>query len=99
MATEAIVAMTTREKILLENVLDALDRLFDRQSSVVDIQSLLLATSEALSSTCHEPLLRTAERELQTIIRSTTSEEERRDRALLVTNDLRIDLAQKLPID
>ena len=43
--------VTTGEKALLNNVLDALDRLFDRQSSVIDLWALLFATADALRGT------------------------------------------------
>jgi hypothetical protein len=37
-----------RERELLENVLDALDQLFDRSPSVTDVWALLFATVEAM---------------------------------------------------
>jgi len=40
---------TPREKQLLGNVLDALDRLFDWRSSVIDEWMLLFATAEGKS--------------------------------------------------
>lgn len=49
--------MTAREQKLLENVLDALDRLFDRQSFAVDTWALLFATCEALRATVYLPEL------------------------------------------
>ena len=43
--------MIDDEKKLLENILDGLDRLFDSESSAIDLQTLIFATSKALSNT------------------------------------------------
>lgn len=62
--------MTPREKQLLGNVLDALDRLFDWRSSVLDVWALLLATAEALRETPHHGELEKGAEALLVIVRS-----------------------------
>lgn len=90
--------VNSREKELLENALDALDRLFDRQSSVIDVWALLLATREALRATEHHAEFDRPVAELLTLVRSGTSVDVQRDQALEVTDELRHYLAGLLPI-
>ena len=82
------------ERQLLDNLFDSLDRLYDAESSVLDVYALLMATSHALAtSSVHEDL----ERPLATllaIIRSGDSEDQCRTAALTATDDLRRRLAQ-----
>lgn len=85
------------EKKLLEHALDALDRLFDRESSVIDLWGLLFATAQALRSTPHFDVLEGATSNLLTIVRSRESTETKRDRALAVTDELRHHLARAVP--
>ncbi len=82
------------EKILLENVLDALDRLFDRHCSAIDVWALLLATSEALRATEHASQLEGPVPDLLAVVRSGASAEVVRQRALEVTDELRKYLAR-----
>jgi hypothetical protein len=89
--------MSKREQLLLGNALDALDRLYDGVSSSIDIQALLLATSEALRGTAHFPHLEGPAAELLAITRSSETNEAKRDRALGVTDELRHYLAQHTP--
>ena len=49
--------MTPKERELLENVLDSLDRLFDRRIGVIDVCALVQATAEALRDTPHQSAL------------------------------------------
>jgi hypothetical protein len=93
MAAEGF-GVNTCEKLLLENLLDALDRLFDRKSSTLDVWALLFATREALQGTEHESELKRPLAELLAVIKSAASSETQRDRALVVTNDLRHYLAE-----
>jgi hypothetical protein len=85
--------MSGREKMLLDNALDALDRLFNRDNSVIDVCALLFATAEALQSTPHLSEFERPLAELLAIVRSGESTEEKRDRALAVTDELRHYLA------
>ncbi len=89
--------MTKDEKALLENLLDSLDRLFDRKSTVIDVYALLFATSKALANTPHYPHIEPLVGNLLTIVRRQGSEEVRRDAALVATDDLRKFLADSLP--
>lgn len=91
--------MTTIEKTLLDNALDALDRVFDRESSVIDLFAILFATAVALRETPHYNALESPLAELQAIIRSQTSKEKKRDSALIATEALRNYLADLLPIE
>jgi hypothetical protein len=90
--------VTACQKNLLGNCLDALDRLFDRHSSVVDVWALLLATSEALRATEHYRELERPLVDLSAVIRSGASAETQRERALGVTDELRHYLAPLLRI-
>jgi hypothetical protein len=89
--------MTSQELRLLENLPDALDRLFDRHSLVIDIHSLLFATSEALRGTEFSSQVERPIRELESIVRSRASAEQKRDSALIATDNLRKYLAKVLP--
>src|SRR5262245_57894101 len=90
--------MSDCEKTLLDNALDALDRLFDRKSSVIDVWALLLATGEALRETTHYPKFNRPATALLDVIRSMEPPEVQRDRALEITDELRHYLADLLPI-
>jgi hypothetical protein len=89
--------MMKREELLLSNALDALDRLYDGDSSVIDVQALLLATGEALRGTVHFPHLEGPATELLAVTRSSETREAKRDRALGITDELRHYLAQHTP--
>ncbi len=83
--------MSDTEILLLSNVLDALDRLFDRKTTVVDVHALLFATSCAMNhSRFYDELRRAAENLAPLRARAHDSG---RDEALAVTNSLRILLA------
>lgn len=89
--------MSNREQLLLNNALDALDRLFDRRSSVIDVQALFFATGEALRGTAHQSHFERSAAELLAVIRSCEAGQEERDRALAVTDELRLYLAKLTP--
>ena len=91
--------MTVSENLMLENVLDALDRLFDGHTSVIDLQALVLATAEALRETPHHGMLEGPAADLLSIVRSGTDMEKQRDHALVATDRLRRYLADLLPIE
>jgi hypothetical protein len=82
---------------LLNNALDALDRLFDRQASVIDIYALTYATAQALRSDVLFSLFSETAISLSAIARAGLPTEEARERALDATNALRITLAELLP--
>jgi hypothetical protein len=89
--------MTQDEKALLENVLDSLDRLFDHESTVIDVYALLFATSKALVGSNFHPHIEPLVGRLRAIVRTQRHEESRRDAALVATDDLRKVLAASLP--
>ena len=89
---------SAREKKLLDNALESLDRLFDRNISAIDVWALMLATGEALRNTPHAPELERAARELLVVVSADIPFHDQRDRALEVTNDLRHYLARQLPL-
>ena len=82
---------------LLGNLLDALDRLYDNDTTVTDFHALTFATAMALTGTVHIPSLAEATQGLQKILRSRQSESEQRDAALNLTDDLRQYLAGVVP--
>jgi len=82
---------------LLDNLLDALDRLYDRATTVTDLHALVFATEVALSGTVHTAILTDAAKRLQRILRSGKSVSEERDVALNETDDLRKYLAGVVP--
>jgi hypothetical protein len=86
------------DKQLLENALDALDRLYDRHTSVLDLGALLFATAEALRATRRDSEFERPVAELLAVIRSGVSEDVKRDRALAITDHLRHYLAELLPV-
>lgn len=88
--------MTDDDKKLLNNVLDGLDRLFDRESQAIDIHALIFATSKALSDTEYFAILNDTANNLEKIVRSRLNANEERNQALKETNDLRIFLAKIL---
>ena len=89
--------MTKTEIVLLNNVLDGLDRLFDSQSKAIDIHTLLLATSKDLTESNWIDSFNTVIRQLEYILTLNISEEQIREKALDATNELRISIADVLP--
>ena len=88
-----------REKKLLDNALESLNRLFDSNISAYDVWALMLATAEALRNTPHAPELERAARELLIVVRANGPFNDQRDRALEATEDLREYLARQLPLE
>ena len=82
---------------LLNNALDALDRLFDRESRVVDVYAITYATARALRTDPLASVFSEAAHGLLAVVRAGAPAEVERERALEVTNDLRISLAGTLP--
>lgn len=89
--------MNRIERTLLENLLDCLDRLFDCETNVIDVRDLVYATHAALSETNHASVLAVAEKALISIVRSDTTSDQKRDTALVATDELRVYLATILP--
>ena len=90
--------MNKIERQLLDNMLDALDRLYDRESSALDIQALAQATAAAVSSPDMADMARElsdAASALLVVVRSRLGEKEY-DAALDATYDLRLRLSATL---
>ena len=82
---------------VLENLFDALDRLFDHESKVVDLYALIYATFNTNFNSVASLNLKKYAVELDVINRSNMDEKEQREKALKTTNDLRIALNDLLP--
>lgn len=89
--------MQAREQELLDNLLDALDQLFDGECDALDVWALIVATGEEMRDTPHKPALDQPLVELQTVIQSRTAADEQRDLSLVITDPLRKYLARVLP--
>jgi hypothetical protein len=81
------------ERTLLNNLLDSLDRLYDRDCGPVDLGLLLTATASAVTDPAWIATIEQASAALRDLIRSRLPAEEEYSQALIVTNDLRIKLA------
>ncbi len=85
--------MSRTEAKLLANLLDALDRLYDRECSDVDIWALLFATAAALNGHRLAPVVDEARVRVEEVVRSGASDEDRNSACLGATGDLRSVLA------
>ncbi len=81
--------LAKQERDLLTNLLNSLDRLFDRENQVVDVHDLLVASSVALAETSHSPHLLDAVARTHIVLRSRKAPETKRDDALNETQTLR----------
>ncbi|WHI53006.1 hypothetical protein P3339_09660 [Microbulbifer sp. MLAF003] len=89
--------MTEIEIELLENLFDSLDKLFDRKCTVFDLTSELQTTQSRLG--LNPPIdLNPYLEKLNKLIKSEESEEAKRNEALAITNKLREQLNDLLPI-
>jgi len=88
---------TVSEKLLLENALNALDRLFDGHCGATDVWALFVATSQALRDTPHGPALAEPLADLEAVWRAGGLADAQRDRALWITDPVRRYLAKLLP--
>jgi hypothetical protein len=88
--------MTDNERTLLENLLDAFDRLYDRECGVADTHALLQATAVALTGSVFVPKMEEACAELSAILRSAGSPTDKNRAALAAVDSLRQALADVL---
>jgi hypothetical protein len=86
-------AVPSDERTLLHNLLDSLDRLYDRDCGPVDAGLLLTATASALTDQAWIATIEQASTALRDLIRSKLPAEEQYRQALIATDDLRIKLA------
>jgi hypothetical protein len=80
-------------RVLIDNMLDGLDRLFDRESSVLDTYALVFATSRALKDSKWFDALNQPINELLAIAQSNSDFDEKRTAALCATDELRSHLS------
>jgi len=78
----------------LSDCLDALDRLFDRVSSLAEVSAVLSAARDALRGTAHYDVLDRAVGAMHPIVLSGASAEVQWERALGATDDVRLYLAK-----
>ena len=88
--------MSKFERTLLDNILDSLDRLFDRENQVADVHDLLIVTSVALAETDYASALKNAADKTSAVLRSPTSLDQKRNDALAETDELRRYLSEIL---
>ncbi len=90
--------MNEAERKLLENIFDALDRLFDKKCNAIDVYALIFASEKALGESFTAIELGGYIIELNKIVRSVESDEFQREEALKVTNSLRDTLNKLLSL-
>ncbi len=82
---------------LLGNVMDALDRLFDNESTAMDVYAIVFATASAMAETDMHELLLSTSNELLCILRTgLPASKITRDRALNATDTLRARISEVL---
>jgi hypothetical protein len=81
------------DRLLLHNLLDSLDRLYDRDCGPADVYMLLNATAAGIKDQSWITPIGQASTALVNHVRSGKSAEEQYKQALIVTNDLRLKLA------
>lgn len=81
--------MSADELPLLEALLDAFDRLFDRKTTVVDVRALLFATARGLGDSAFVEDVAAAESALKAIIKSGQGPAEAVEQALDAVDPLR----------
>jgi len=91
--------MHDSEKQILENLFDALDRLFDHKCQVVDVHDLLFASELALKEFNPSIDLSGYRTALSLILKKNSSYEEQRKSALNSTETLRSELNELLPFE
>jgi hypothetical protein len=84
------------KRLLLNNSLDVLDRLFDRETELIDVSAILYATGLAIRPDSLSPLFLDAAASLERIRRAGLKADDARDSALQTTNPLRLALAAAL---
>jgi hypothetical protein len=82
---------------VLENLFDALDRIFDRECKVIDLHALLYATQVALGADSPAIKLGHYTTAIGAVVRSCASEDIQREEAIEITNNLRAELNELLP--
>lgn len=91
--------LTKDQRTLLENVLESLNRLFDRVCTASDVHALLVATAIVLRGTDLADAFESPIRKLNQVVWSHESPDRKRDLGLAVTDDLRKFVAEQLRQD
>src|SRR3569833_181348 len=81
--------LTKTQRILLQNIADALDRLYDNDSGVIDLYAMLSATWHTLSETTLAPAFEPTIHELKAILQSDEIRDRKRAVAVGATDQLR----------
>ena len=81
------------ERVLLYNLLDSLDRLYDRDCGPRDVELLLTATASAVKDESWIASIEQAGTALHDLIKTMRPADDEYEQALIVTNDLRLKLA------
>jgi len=84
------------KRVLLNNALDALDRLFDRETDLMDVEAIFCATGVAIRPDPLSLFFLEASLTLGKIRREGLTSEDVWESALRSTNELRIALAEVL---
>jgi hypothetical protein len=84
------------KSLLLNNFLDVLDRLFDRETELIDVGAIVYATGLAIRPDSLFPLFLDAAASLERIRRAGLTADDARESALQSTNPLRLALAAAL---
>jgi hypothetical protein len=91
--------LTKDQRKLLTHIIDALDRLFDHDAKVIDTYAVLYATWQAFTGTPIASAFESPVQELEKLVRFKTPEAEKRNLALVVTDDLLKFVADELRQD
>jgi hypothetical protein len=91
--------LTKDQRMLLDNVLESLNRLFDSASTVTDVHVLLVATAIALRGSELAVAFEEPIRQLNEVVRSKSLPDQRRDLGLDATDGLRGYVAAQLRQD
>ena len=81
--------MDSHEHLLLDNMLTALDRLYDQQCGAVDVQALAYATAAAIAPHDLAPLLAETAAALADVVQGGLPPDQENRKALVVTHPLR----------
>ena len=91
--------LTKDQRTLLDNVLESLNRVFDRVCTASDVHALLVATAMALRESALADVFESPIRKLNQVVRSHDSPDRKRDLGLAVIDDLRKFVAEQLRQD
>jgi hypothetical protein len=78
---------------LLDSLLDALDRLYDRATTAVDVRALLFATGKELGDPAFVEVVAAAKAAMDVVVRSRLDPDEENKQALIATGELRFRIA------